>query len=74
MESVKEKDVLINRTQMLELAREYNIFVSQGTIHRWANEPDFPFTIGKKGKYLLYSKRCFISYIQKKKKDICQDH
>lgn len=74
MESVKEKQILINRTQMLQIAREYNIFVSLGTIHRWANEPDFPLTVGKKGKYLLYSKHSFISYIQKKKKNICQNH
>jgi len=74
MENIREKDVLINRTQMVQIAKEYNIFVSLGTIHRWANEPDFPLTVGKNGKYLLYSKHCFISYLQKKKRGICENH
>ncbi|MBC8465642.1 hypothetical protein H8D57_01315 [bacterium] len=66
MKNVKEKDVLINRSQMVQIAREYNIFVSQGTIHRWANEPGFPMAIGKKGKFLLYSKKEFVEYVLKR--------
>jgi len=55
---------LINRKQMLEIAREYNIFVSIGTIHRWANEPSFPRPIGKEGKFLLYLRDNFISFLK----------
>ena len=66
MESVKEKDVLINRTQMLEIAKEHNIFVSMGTIHRWANEPDFPVPIGKEAKFLLYSRIEFVNYLKRR--------
>jgi len=46
MGKIKEKMVLI--------ARQHNVFVSIGTIHRWANEPDFPRVAGRKGKYFLY--------------------
>lgn len=60
------KEVLINRTQMLKIAQEYNIFVSQGTIHRWANEPDFPRVVGKDGKHLLYSLSEFSTYLNKR--------
>jgi hypothetical protein len=74
MELVKEKDVLINRTQMLQIVREYNIFVSIGTIHRWANEPDFPRVVGKKGKFLLYAKTNFISYLIGKREKTQDDH
>ena len=55
MKGMKEKDVLINRSQMLRIAREYNIFVSKSTIHQWANEPDFPLVVGQDGRCLLYS-------------------
>ncbi len=74
MEQVKEKDVLINRTQMVEIAKEFNIFVSQGTLHRWANEPDFPIVVGKKGKFYLYAKSKYIKYLHNKKKRIQEDH
>ena len=70
MEKVEEKDVLINRTQMLEIAQEYNIFVSQGTIHRWANEPNFPLAVGKEGKFILYSKMEFTEYLENKVRNI----
>ena len=66
MDVLKDKDVLINRTQMVHIAIEYNIFVSLGTIHRWANEPDFPLAIGKKGKFLLYKRQEFETFLKKR--------
>lgn len=66
MENTKEKDVLINRAQMVKIAMEYNIFVSQGTIHRWANEPEFPVPLGKKAKFILYSKMEFENYLKRR--------
>jgi len=74
MENVKEKEVLITRKQMLEIAKEHNIYVSLGTIHRWANEPDFPNVIGKKGKYLLYSNRDFKIFLYKRMRKIQVEH
>ena len=74
MKSVKEKDVLVNRSQMLQIARVFKIFVSQGTIHRWANEPEFPLVVGKRGKFLLYRKANYIKYLVEKKKKIQADH
>ncbi len=70
MESLKEKDVLINRTQMLEIARENMIFVTRSTIHRWANEPDFPRPVGKKGKFLLYRENEFVLFLKWRLKGI----
>jgi hypothetical protein len=72
MENVKE--ALITRKQMLEIARQYNFFVSIGTIHRWANEPDFPNVVGKKGKYLLYSHRDFTIFLYKRMRKIQVEH
>ena len=66
MESVKEKDVLINRTQMLEIAENYKIFLTKSTIHRWANARDFPLPVGKNGRHLLYSISSFINFLEKK--------
>lgn len=74
MKSVKKKDVLINRTQMVEIAEEYNIFVSSGTIHRWANEPDFPLAVGKESKNLLYIHSDFIQYLRKRLRKIQFEH
>lgn len=74
MEKVNGKDVLINRTNMLEIAQEYKIFISRSTIHRWANEPDFPFPVGQNGRYLLYSEKEFISFIKKRLIKIQKDH
>jgi len=74
MENVKEKEVLINRSQMLKIAREYKIFVSKSTIHRWANEPDFPLVTGQDGRNLLYSSFSFIVYLRKKLKKIQDNH
>jgi len=74
MERGKEKDILVNRTQMVQIAKEYNIFVSQGTIHRWANEPDFPLAVGKKGKHILYSLRDYYKFLKIKLKKIQFEH
>ena len=74
MERVKEKDILVNRSQMVQIAREYNIFVSLGTIHRWANEPDFPLVVGKEGKYLLYSQNEFTEYLSNRMSKLQDEH
>jgi len=74
VKNIQEKDALINRTQMVQIAKEYNIFISQGTIHRWANEPDFPTTVGKNGKYLLYCHSDFISFLKKRLVRIQMEH
>ena len=73
MELLKEKEALINRKQMLEIAQQYNIFVSIGTIHRWANEPDFPLVVGKKGKYLLYSQKDFTKFLNQRLRQIQEE-
>jgi len=74
MVRLKERDVLINRTQMLEIAREFKIFVSRSTIHRWANEPDFPYVIGQRGRNLLYSRFEFITFLKRKLRRIQDIH
>ena len=74
MELVKEKEVLINRKQMIGIARKYNIFISIGTIHRWANEPDFPRVVGKNGKYLLYSPSDFSKFLNQRLNKIQEEH
>ena len=74
MKVQEEKDVLINRTQMIQIAREHNLFMSKSTIHRWANEPGFPYPVGKNGKYLLYSCRDFIVFLIRRLQWIQQEH
>jgi len=74
LEPVKEKTALINRKQMIAIAREYNIFISIGTIHRWANEPDFPRPVGKNGKHLLYSLNSFHNFVNYKLNKLQSDH
>ena len=74
MADVKEKGALINRTQMLGIAREYRIFVSKSTIHRWANEPDFPLVVGKDGLKLLYELSQFVRYLKRILRKIEEDH
>ena len=74
MESMKEKDVLINRTQMLRIAREYKIFVSKSTIHRWANEPGFSYPVGQNGRFLLYSRAEYCDFLKRKVKRIQEEH
>jgi len=68
------KDDLINRMQMLVLAGEHNIYVSPSTIHLWANSKGFPRVVGKDGRFLLYSKQEFISFIRRRLKDIEESH
>ncbi len=70
----KDNDRLINRSQMVGIAREHNLFVSKSTIHRWANEPDFPLPMGQNGRYLLYSHREFVSYLARRLKRIQMEH
>jgi len=74
MLDVKKKEVLINRSQMLNIAQEYRIFVSKSTIHRWANEPDFPYPIGQNGRYLLYSRIEFIAFLKMRLNRIQEEH
>jgi len=74
MEKVKEREVFINRSQMILIAREFAIFVSRGTIHRWANEPDFPYPVGQNGRNILYSREEFLSFIKKRVTKIQNDH
>ena len=74
MEHVKEKLVLVNRKQMVSIAREHNIIVSLGTIHRWANEPGFPLVTGQNGKFLLYSCQEFINFLISRLKRIQNEH
>lgn len=74
MEGAKEKDVLINRTQMLKIAREYRIFVSKSTIHRWSNESEFPYVKGIDGKNLLYSRYDFIMFLKQRLSRIQKEH
>ena len=74
MLDLKDKEALINRTQMLKVAREYKLFVSKSTIHRWANEPDFPYPIGQDGRNLLYTKEEFVTFLKKRLRRIQDDH
>lgn len=67
-------DGLINRLQMVDVAHEHKLFVSRGTIHRWANEPDFPLPVGKDGKFLLYSKREYRVFLLSKLEKIQIEH
>ena len=66
--------IMINRTQMVTIARKHNIFVSRSTIHRWANEPGFPYPIGQNGRYLLYSSEEFNDFLKRKVKRIQEEH
>ena len=74
MEKVKEREVLINRSQMLEIAKEHRLFVSLGTIHRWANEPNFPLVVGKEGKHLLYSQSDFSKFLNQRLRKLQDEH
>jgi len=74
MENVKEIEVLINRSQMFVIAREYRLFVSNSTIHRWANSPRFPRVVGKNGKYLLYRKLEFVAFLKWRLREIEEMH
>jgi len=65
---------MINRSQMLAIAREYRLFVSNSTIHRWANSPRFPRAVGKDGKYLLYEKPEFVAFLKWRLMEIEEMH
>ena len=69
-----EQDALINRSQMLAIAREYRLFVSQSTIHRWANEPGFPYPVGQNGRNLLYAKGEFVAFLKRRLRKIQEEH
>lgn len=69
-----EQDVLINRSQMVQIAKKYNMFVSLSTIHRWANEPKFPLALGQDGRTLLYSRIEFIAFLKKRLRQIQAEH
>lgn len=70
MENVNAREVLINRTEMLKIAKEHRLFVSSSTIHRWANTPEFPRAVGKNGKYLLYRKPEFVAFLKWRLREI----
>ena len=65
---------LINRSQMVQIAHEHNLFVSKSTIHRWANEPGFPLAVGQNGKYLLYLRQEFIDFLKRRLRKIKEEH
>ena len=56
---------LVSRNQMVAIAKEYNLFVTLSTVHRWANEPDFPLVAGQRGRTFLYHRFEFISFLKK---------
>jgi len=58
---------------MLAIARYYNLFVTKSTIHRWANEPGFPYAVGQDGRNLLYSRGEFVSFLKQKLRRIQED-
>ncbi|MDP8240849.1 MAG: hypothetical protein P9X24_17310 [Candidatus Hatepunaea meridiana] len=74
MTSPKVHNDLITRTQMVHIAREHNIFVSRGTIHRWANESGFPYPVGKDGRSLLYSRREYETFLTGRLEKIQLEH
>lgn len=69
-----ERVGLINRSQMVAIAREYRPFVSRSTIHRWANEPGFPLAVGQDGRYLLYQSSEFILFLKRRLRKIQEEH
>jgi len=69
-----ESDRLINRSQMVIIARQFNILVSQSTIHSWANQSSFPLVMGQDGHKLLYSRDEFIAFIKRKVRKIQEEH
>ena len=74
MTQTVERDKLINRLQMVTIAREYNVFISIGTIHRWANDPDFPTVVGQVGKYFLYYQSDFTKFLNQRLRKIQEAH
>jgi hypothetical protein len=74
MEKAEEKDVLINRTQMIKIAWQHNIRISRSTIHRWANKPEFPLVKGQNGRFLLYFKSEYLVFLKRYLKTIQDNH
>ena len=64
------QEPLISRTEMIAIAKTFNIKVTMSTMHRWANETDFPLVKGLDGRILLYSKEEFESFLKRKLKRI----
>jgi len=58
---------------MIAYARTLNINVSMSTMHRWANEADFPLVKGLDGRNLLYSKGDFEAFLRMKLKRIQEE-
>ncbi len=68
-----ERNTLINRSQMVIIARDYNLFVSKSTIHRWANEPEFPYAVGQDGRNLLYERGEFLRFLKRRLRRIQEE-
>lgn len=68
-----ESELLITRTQMIALARTFNVKVTMSTIHRWANESGFPIVVGLDGKNLLYAKNEFVDFLRQRLKRIQEE-
>ena len=69
-----EKDKLITRSQMLQIARQYRIFISKSTIHRWANESEFPYPMGQSGRNLLYLRSDFEVFLKRRLLRLQDEH
>ena len=65
MNRTSDGRVLIDRTHMINIAREYNLFVSYSTVYRWTNEPEFPVAVGRNGKSALYLKSEFTRFLER---------
>ena len=69
-----KKDEMVSRSQMLAIAREHKLYITKSTIHRWANQPEFPLVRGIEGQSLLYSRDAFVVFLKRKLKRIQEDH
>ena len=69
-----EQETLVNRSQMVQIARKHNLFVSKSTIHRWANEPGFPYAVGQDGRNLLYERGEFLRFLKRRLRRIQEEH
>ena len=49
-------DDINSRLKMPAIAKQHNLFVTKSTIHRWANEPGFPYPVGQDVLNLLYAR------------------
>ncbi len=58
---------------MLSIAKSLNILIAKSTIHRWANEPDFPLVAGLDGRMLLYSKIDCVMFLKRRLKRIQEE-